>query len=89
MVKVITQSLTLVSSRASIGTQKSGAKTLTSYVALVVKNQPADAGGIKDVGSFPKSGRSPGGKHGNPPHYSCPENPMDRGAWQATAHRVD
>ena len=36
----------------------------------------------------PGSGRSPGGEHGNPPHYSCLENPMDRGAWWATVHRV-
>ena len=37
---------------------------------------------------IPGSGRSPGGGHGNPRPYSCPENPMDRGAWRATAHRV-
>ena len=35
-------------------------------------------------GSIPGSGRSPGGGHGNPLQYSCLENPMDRGAWQAT-----
>ena len=34
------------------------------------------------------SGRSPGGEHGNPLQHSCLENPMDRGAWQATVHRV-
>ena len=38
--------------------------------------------------SNPGSGRSPGGGHGNPLEYSCLENPMDRGAWQATVHRV-
>ena len=38
--------------------------------------------------SKPGSGRSPGGGHGNPIKYSCLENPMDRGAWQATVHRV-
>ena len=36
----------------------------------------------------PWSGRSPGGRHGNPLQYSCLENPMDRGAWQATGHGV-
>ena len=39
-------------------------------------------------GSMPESGRSPGGRHGNPLRYSCLENPMDRGAWQAAVHRV-
>ena len=42
----------------------------------------------KRSGLIPGSGRSPGGGHGNPPQYSCLENPMDRGAWQATVHRV-
>ena len=60
----------------------------TSQVTLVVKNQPANAGDIRDVGSIPELGRSPGGGHGNPLQYSCLENPMDRGAWQATVHRV-
>ena len=59
-----------------------------SQVALVVKNPPATAGDIRDAGSIPGSDRSPGGGHGNPLQYSCLENPMDRGAWQATAHRV-
>ena len=40
------------------------------------------------MGSIPKSGRSPGGWHHNSLHYSCLQNPMDRGAWQATVHRV-
>ena len=57
-------------------------------MAIVVKNLPIDAGDIRDVGSIPGSGRSPGGGHGNPPQYSCLENPMDRGAWQATVHEV-
>ena len=51
---------------------------------LVVKNLPANVGDIRDVGSIPRSGRSPGGEHGNPLQYSCLENPMDRGAWLAT-----
>ena len=40
------------------------------------------------VRSLPGSGRFPEGGHGNPLQYSCLENPMDRGAWQAAAHRV-
>ena len=54
-----------------------------SQVALVVKNPPANAGDATGVGSIPRSGRSPGEGHGNPLQYSCLENPMDRGAWQA------
>ena len=50
-----------------------------SQVALVVKNPPAKAGDIRDVGSVPGLGRSPGGGHGNPLQYSCLENPKDRG----------
>ena len=59
-----------------------------SQVALVVKNLPISAGDLKDAGSILGSGRSPGGGHGNPLQYSCLENPMDRGAWQATVHGV-
>ena len=58
-----------------------------SQVALVVKNLPANAGDIRDAGSIPGLGRSPGGRHGNPLQYSCLENPMGQGAWQATVHR--
>ena len=54
----------------------------------MVKNLPASAGTIRDVGSTPGSGRSPAGGHGNPLQYSCLENPMDRGAWQASVHGV-
>jgi len=54
----------------------------------VIKNPPASAGDIKDVGSIPGLGRSPGGGHGNPLQDSCLENPMDRGARQATVHGV-
>ena len=57
-------------------------------VVLVVKNLPANAGDIRDEGSIPGLGRSPGGGHGSPLQYSCLENPMDRGAWWATVHRV-
>ena len=55
-------------------------------MALVVKNPPANAGDMRDMGSIPGSGRSPGGGHDNPLQYSCLENPMDRGAWWATVH---
>ena len=57
-------------------------------MALVVKNLPASAGDIRDTGLIPGSGRSPGGGHGNPLQYSCLENSMDRGAWQAMVHGV-
>ena len=60
----------------------------TSQVALVVKNPTASVGDIRDLSSIPGSGRSPGGEHGNPLQYSCLENPMDRGAWQAMAHGI-
>ena len=61
---------------------------VASQVALVVKNPPASAEDIGDMGSIPGSGRSPGGGHGNPLQYSCLENPVDRGACQATIHGV-
>ena len=57
-------------------------------MALVVKNPSANTGDVRDEGSSPWSERSPGGGHGNPLQYSCLENPMDRGAWQITVHRV-
>ena len=53
----------------------------------MIKNLPANAGDIRDVGSVPGLGRSPGEGHGNPLQYSCLEKPMDRGAWQAMVHR--
>ena len=59
-----------------------------SQVAVVVKNPPPKAGDVRDMGLIPGSGRSPGGRHGNPLQYSCLENPRDRGAWQATFHRI-
>ena len=43
---------------------------------------------VRDVGSIPGLGRSPGEGHGNPLQYFCLENPLDRGAWRATVHRV-
>ena len=62
--------------------------TWASQVALAVKNWSANAGDRRDMGSIPRSGRPPGGGHGKPFQYSCLENPMDRGAWQTTVHRV-
>ena len=59
-----------------------------SQVVVVVKNPPAILGDIRDVGLIPGSGGSPGEGHGNPLQYSCLENPMDRGAWWATVHRI-
>ena len=52
----------------------------------MVKNLPADAGDAGNMGSVPQSGRSPGVGNGNSFQYSCLENSIDRGAWQATVH---
>ena len=54
----------------------------------VVKNPSADAGDTGEAGSIPGLGSSPGGGNGNSLQYSCLENPMDRGAWQAAFHGV-
>ena len=59
-----------------------------SRATLVVKNPPANAGDLRDAGSIPGSGRSPGGGHDNPLQYSCLENPMDREAWWAMVQEV-
>ena len=59
-----------------------------SQVALVVKNLLVNEGDVRDEGSFSGLGKSSGGGHGNSLQYSCPENLMDRGVWQATVHRV-
>ena len=59
-----------------------------SQVVLVIKNLPANAGDIRDVGSVPGLERSSWGGHGNPIQYSCLENPMGRGTWWATVHGV-
>ena len=56
-----------------------------SQVVLVVKNPPANAG---EAGLIPGLGRSLGEGNGNPFHYSCLGNPIDRGAWWARVHRV-
>ena len=54
----------------------------------MVKNLPANSGNPGDEGSIPELGRSPGEGKGNPFQYSCLENSMDRGAWQAIVHGV-
>ena len=54
----------------------------------MVKNLPANTEDIKDAGSIPGLGRSSGEGNGNPPQYSCLENPMDREAWWGTVHGV-
>ena len=53
-----------------------------------VKNLPANARDTEDVGSIPRLERSPEEGNGNPLQYSFLENPMDRGAWQATVHGI-
>ena len=58
-----------------------------AFIAQSVKNLPAMQAGL-NLGSIPGSGTSPGERNGNPLQYSCLENPMDRGAWQATVHGV-
>ena len=59
-----------------------------SQVVPVVKNLPVNAENAGDEGSIPGSGRSPGEGNGNPLQYSCLENPMDRGTWQAMVNKV-
>ena len=54
----------------------------------MIKNPPAKAGGVRDVGSIPRSERSPGGGHSNTLQYFCLGNPMDRGAWWAIVRGV-
>ena len=62
--------------------------SVDTQVAPVVKNPPANAGDVRDSGSIPGLGRSPGGGHGNPFQYSCLENPRDGGAWWAAVYGV-
>ena len=61
---------------------------MASQVILVIKNHPANARDARDAGFIPGLGRSPEERHGNPIQYACLENPMERGAWQVTVHRV-
>ena len=60
----------------------------TSPMAQQIKNPPGHVGDARDMSSIPGWGRSLGGGNGNPLHYSCLENSMDRGAWQATVQRT-
>ena len=68
--------------------QPNSAHILALYMALVVKNPPANARDVTDVGLIPGLGRLPGEGNSNPFQHSCLENPMDRGACWATVHRV-
>ena len=61
---------------------------LIHQVGLVINNLPAIAGDLRDTGLIPGLGRSPEAGNGNPLQYSCLENPIDRGTWQATVHRI-
>ena len=61
---------------------------ITVKGVLAVKNPPTNAGEVRDAGSIPGSGRSPGEGSGSSLPYSCLENPLDRGAWRATVHGV-
>ena len=58
---------------------------MMSVTGSVVKNPPANT---RDSGLIPELGRSPGEGNSNPLQYSCPRNPMDRGAWWAIAHGI-
>ena len=60
---------------------------MATAIALV-NNPPVSAGDVRDTSSVPRSGRSPGERHGNPLQYSFLKNPMDRGAWWTSVHRI-
>ena len=66
---------------------KSFLPLLLIYDSASCKEPACNAGDLRDAGSIPGLGRSPGGRHGNPLQYSCLENPVERGAWQAMVHR--
>ena len=59
-----------------------------SQVVLVIKNPPDNAGDVRNAGSIPRLGRSPGVGNGNPLQYSCLENSMVRGVWWAAVHGI-
>ena len=61
---------------------------MTCPLGLVAETLPDNAGDVRDAASIPRSGRSPGRGHGNSLQCFCLENPMDRGGWQATVHKV-
>ena len=73
--KIITRTLSILGTRLF-------------QVVLVVKNLLGNVGDVREAGSIPWLGRSPGGGNGNPLQYSCLDNLMDRGAQQATVHMV-
>ena len=82
----------LVGGRLWVRTESDTTEVTQQHSSLVgfpggsaVKNLPVSA---EDTGSIPRSGRSPGEESGNPLQYSCLGNPMERGAWWATAHGV-
>ena len=63
--------------------------TLPFLQDYIIKNPACQSRRCKrDTGSIPRSGRSPGEGNGNTLQYSCLENPMDRGAWRSTVHRI-
>ena len=61
---------------------------LLIYGGASCKEPARNAGDLRDIGSIPGLGRSPGDGHGNPFQCSCLENPIDRGDWRATIHTV-
>ena len=69
-----------------MGTGLSPTRKRAFQVALVVKNPAANAGEIRDAGSIPGWGISPGEENGNPLQYSCLGNPIDKGVWWAAFH---
>ena len=86
--EAMSQAVTKLGSLSSCTEYKQYLSISATQMALVVKNLPANTGDTRDVGSIPGSRPSPGGGHDNPLQYSCLEKPVDRGAWQATVHRV-
>ena len=68
--------------------QRNSQTSRVSQVALLVKNVPASAGDLRDMGLVPGLGRSSRGTFGNPLQNSCLEYPMDKGAWRAMVHRA-
>ena len=67
------------------GVQESGSDIRTPG-GTMIKNPPPNAEDLRDAGSIPWSGRSPGGGHRNRLQFSCLENSVDRGAWWASVH---
>ena len=78
----------IAASRTSVSSPMKWAYTVISqgFPGSTSGKEPANAGDMRDMGLVPQLGRSPGVGHGNSLQYSCLENPMDRGAWQAIVH---